>query len=95
MDKNADKDDPTRYHMYLSEFHNHCGVHSWTLNSIVTHAQSTNGLDGPFKRVDVIHENFAHEPDATMEPNGEYVIYYSTFNYSGTNYSEQCMCNAI
>ena len=75
--------------MYLAEFNNHCGVNSWTLNSVVTHAQSTKGLNGPFKRVDVIHEHFAHEPDAIYGPNGEIVIYYSTFDYGNMT---ECTC---
>eukprot|EP01084_Bolivina_argentea_P253174 425192_1 len=39
IDKN-DKNNNTKYHMFLAEFDNHCGVDAWTINSVVTHAQS-------------------------------------------------------
>lgn len=70
-----DTNDDTRYHMIGAQFDNYCGVDSWEINSIVFHAQSTKGLSGaPFEYVNTIHHNFAHEPDATRGPNGEYVI---------------------
>eukprot|EP01084_Bolivina_argentea_P238247 400262_1 len=80
----------TKYHMFAAQFDNYCGVNSWELNSIVIHAQSTNGLNSPFEYVSTIHHSFAHEPDATKGPNGEYVIYYVAYNY--TNVPE-CNCN--
>eukprot|EP01084_Bolivina_argentea_P238248 400264_1 len=36
------KNNNTKYHMYLAEFDNHCGVNSWAINSVITHAQSIN-----------------------------------------------------
>ena len=47
-----DDNDPnelTKYHMFLCEFVNHCGINGWTLNSRISHAQSTNGWNGPYK----------------------------------------------
>ena len=41
FDTSSDAKQDTKYHMYLAEFNNHCGVNSWTINSVVTHAQST------------------------------------------------------
>lgn len=79
----------TKYHMYLAEFDNHCGVNSWTINSVVTHAQSTEGYNSPYKRVEVIHQHFAHEPDVTHGPNGEIVLYYSAYNFTGV---AECEC---
>ena len=63
IDRNSN-DDKTKYHMFVSEFDNHCGVNSWNLNSVVTHAQSTNGYDSPYRRVKVHHPRFAHEVNA-------------------------------
>ncbi len=90
MDTSNNANNNTKYHMFLAEFDNHCGVNSWTINSVVTHAQSTNGYNSPYKRVQVIHEHFAHEPDAIRGPNGEIVLYYSAYNFS-SNISE-CEC---
>eukprot|EP01083_Nonionella_stella_P050459 134207_1 len=77
-----DRNNDTKYHMFLAEFENHCGVNSWTLNSVLTHAQSTKGWNSAYRRVKVLHEHFAHEPNAVLGPNGEMVIYYSAFNFS-------------
>ena len=41
------------------------------------------------ERVEVFHEHFAAEPDIIRGPNGEFVVYYSTYNYS--SYPE-CEC---
>eukprot|EP01084_Bolivina_argentea_P171025 296309_1 len=84
-----DTNNDTKYHMFLAEFDNHCGVNSWTINSVVTHARSTKGYNSAYQRVDVIHQHFATEPDAIYGPNGEFVIYYATYDYG--NFSE-CHC---
>ena len=89
VDQN-DKNENTKYHMIGAQFDNYCGVDSWELNSIVFHAQSTKGLNGgPFKYIDTIHHNFAHEPDAIIGPNGEYVIYYVAYNWT----IDECDCS--
>ena len=80
--------------MYLGEFDNHCGVRSWALNSVVTHAQSTKASiinNATFERVAVHHQHFAHEPDAIFGPNGEIVLYYAAYNWS-SQYPE-CECS--
>eukprot|EP01084_Bolivina_argentea_P285546 489699_1 len=80
----------TKYHMFLTEFDNHCGLGSWSINSVVTHAISTNGYNSPYKRVEIIHANFAAEPDIIRGNNGEMVLYYNTYNYSEF---PECHCN--
>eukprot|EP01083_Nonionella_stella_P170294 579227_1 len=86
----SDTNNDTKYHMFLAEFDRHCGVHSWTLNSVVTHAQSTKGWNSPYQRVEVLHSHFAHEPNSATGPDGELIIYYSAFNFSGV---EECECS--
>eukprot|EP01084_Bolivina_argentea_P270672 460309_1 len=44
----SDQNNNTKFHMFVSEFDNHCGVNSWSLNSVVTHTQSTNGYNSPY-----------------------------------------------
>eukprot|EP01084_Bolivina_argentea_P270673 460311_1 len=90
IDNSNTAQNDTKYHMYLAEFDNHCGVNSWTINSRVSHAQSTKGYDSPYQRVQVIHEHFAHEPDAVNGPNGEIVLYYVAYNHSGI---AECECS--
>ena len=80
--------------MYLAEFDNHCGVDAWALNSVVTHAQSSKASiinNATFNRVSVLHQHFAHEPDAVYGPNGEIVLYYAAYNWS-SKYPE-CECS--
>eukprot|EP01084_Bolivina_argentea_P171017 296298_1 len=80
----------TSYHMYLAEYDNHCGVNSWSLNSVVTHTQSTNGYNSPYKRIKVLHSHFAHEINAIYGPNHEIVLYYSAYNFSAG--IPECVC---
>ena len=41
-----------------------------------------SGFDSEYVEVDVIHPHFAHEPDTTIGPNGELVLYYIAANVS-------------
>eukprot|EP00755_Sulcionema_specki_P033639 Sspe_Gene.2301::Locus_757_Transcript_1_1_Confidence_1.000_Length_1588::g.2301::m.2301 len=66
----TDPNPDTRYHMYLAEFQKHCGVNSWTLNSVVTHAQSTKGWNGPYRRVEVLHKNLCPRAQRLPRPAG-------------------------
>ena len=44
IEDKSNKNKDTKYHMYLAQFDNHCGVNAWLPNSKVVHAQSTNGM---------------------------------------------------
>eukprot|EP01084_Bolivina_argentea_P053300 97844_1 len=85
-----DTNELTKYHMFLCEFVNHCGINSWTLNSRISHAQSINGWNGPFKRLEIMYTAFASEPGLIRGPNGEYVMYYTHYNYGNHKY---CNCS--
>eukprot|EP01084_Bolivina_argentea_P042317 78042_1 len=76
-----DTNENTKYHMFVSEIANHCGMHNWMRGSQVVHTQSTNGYNSAFIRRDTLIQPFAHEPDIIRGPNGEYVIYYEHYNY--------------
>ena len=74
--------DQAKYHMYLTEFDNHCGVNSFKINSIITHAISTDGYNSPYQRLEQIQGHFAAEPDIIRGNNNESVLYYNMYNYS-------------
>eukprot|EP01084_Bolivina_argentea_P285539 489688_1 len=84
-----DSNEATKYHMILAEMINHCGIHAWIPNSRVTHAQSTNGFNSAYKRINVIEIPFSHEPNIIRGNNNEYIIYYTDYNYP---ISDQCNC---
>ena len=84
----SDTNDNTKYHMYLAQMDNHCGLNTWVPNSKIVHAQSTQGFNSEYVERDVVHSAFAHEPDAIYGPNGEFVIYYIAANASGL----ECEC---
>ena len=75
--------------MFVCEFDNHCGINGWTLNSRISHLQSTNGWNGPFKRLEISYPSFASEPGLTRGPNGEYVMYYTYYDYGNI---PRCNC---
>jgi hypothetical protein len=57
----------TRYHLYVSEFVNHCGLSSWQLNSQIRHAVSDT-LAGPYFPKDVVLLPFAHNANPIVLP---------------------------
>lgn len=64
-----------KWHLYVAEFANSCGINSWKNNSQVVHAVSaTNNPAGPFTRVGVVIPPFSHNPDAFKTGDGTYVI---------------------
>eukprot|EP01084_Bolivina_argentea_P216038 366970_1 len=85
---NANKN--TKYHMFISQMINHCGLTSWTINSQVIHAQSTNGWNSPYKFIEIAKAPFATEPDIVYGNNGEFVLYYEHYTYSNLS---PCNCS--
>lgn len=51
-----------RYHMWASELTHHCGIDAWLANSRIVHAVSDSGVDGSYRRVDVVYDAYATEP---------------------------------
>lgn len=83
------------YHMWASEMTYSTGIKAWLTNSQIIHAVA----DDPtrpfaFRRTDVIHGVFAHEPTVSRSPTGEWVMYF-TSNYGerpGTQCAPPCTC---
>eukprot|EP01084_Bolivina_argentea_P105279 188466_1 len=90
----GDPQNKNMYHMFLSEFVNNCGLSTWTTNSQIVHATSTNGYNSQYTQKDVIDTPFSHEPSCAFAPNtNEYVIYYTYYNWSAhanSNYNSPC-----
>eukprot|EP00935_MAST-01C_sp_MAST-1C-sp1_P000992 g992.t1 len=63
------------YHMWASEMLSHCGIDSWTTNSHVIHATSTDGIH--FTRKEEVWPAFSHEPNVIRAPTGEWVMYWT------------------
>jgi hypothetical protein len=64
-----------QWHMFASRMVNGCGLYTWTTNSQVIRAVSSNGSLGPYEFQEVIVDVFAHEPNAMEAPTGEIVLY--------------------
>ena len=63
------------YHMWASEMIQHCGIDSWTTNSRVVHAASTDGVR--FERDSVVFPAFSHEPNVVRAPTGEWLMLFT------------------
>lgn len=77
------------WYMYATELANHCGMHSWTMNSQTILASSKDPL-GLYKREKVIVPIWSHEVEVARAPTGEYVAYFSYAKYSGWQICETC-----
>ena len=67
--------DDKKWHLYVAEFANSCGMNAWKNNSQVIHALSTTP-EGPFERVGVVIPPFSHNPDTIRAADGTYVIFH-------------------
>lgn len=66
----------TTWHMYVSEFENHCDISHWSPNSAVVHSVSTSGPAGPYNRQSVAVLPFAHNPKVVRSPiDGTWLMY--------------------
>jgi hypothetical protein len=63
------------YHMYAAEMANHCGLNTWTSNSIIVHATS-NTPEGPYTKVGEVMTYFSHNPTVVMAPDNSLLIYH-------------------
>ncbi len=89
-------DDDGVYHMWASEMTYSTGIKAWLTNSRVVHAVADDS-EKPFvfRRTNVVHPIFAHEPTVSRDPTtGDYVMFY-TSNYGekpGSQCSDPCTC---
>jgi hypothetical protein len=64
-----------KYHMFAAEMAEHCGLNSYTYNSVVVHA-TAHKPEGPFVRDKVVVPNQSHNPTVVRAPNGSWVLYH-------------------
>ena len=84
----------TKYHLITSEFINHCGVNSWVRNSQIILTQSTNGWNSQYNKIQIMELPFAHEPEIIYDHiNNLYIMYYTHFNYSQSDWNNLTFCN--
>lgn len=50
------------WHLHVAEMASHCGMTAWGSQSQVGHYRSSNGVTGPYARVDTAIGPFAHNP---------------------------------
>ncbi len=84
------------YHMFASQFVNHCGLETWTANSHVVRATAA-AADGAYARVadaagGEVFPLFSHEPNAVRDPtSGEWALFFTLKDPSGR---PPCNCSA-
>jgi hypothetical protein len=84
------------YHMFASQFTNHCGLETWTSNSHVVRATSTEA-GGVYTRVadtldGEVFPIFSHEPNGVRDPTtGEWALFFTLKAPSGRT---PCNCSA-
>ena len=69
--------DDGKYHMWISEMTEHCGIGAWAQNSRIIRAEADEP-HGPFRRQQVVWNVFAHEPMMARAPTGEYVMFFTS-----------------
>jgi len=55
------------WHGYFAEMTNHCGLDSWTTNSVTVHATSSR-VTGPFKFERIVQPAWSHNPLVALDP---------------------------
>lgn len=63
------------WHMFASEFANHCDISKWSPNSRIIRATSTTGPEGPYTYSDTVVTPFAHNPKVVRAPDGTWLMY--------------------
>lgn len=69
------KDSAGLYHMFATRFARHCGLNSWSTNSEIVHAVSTDPL-GPFTEREVVVPVDAHNATIFKDKDGSYLLFY-------------------
>ena len=66
---------PNTWHMYASEFTEHCDIRHWSPNSRIVHTVSTSGPLGPYSFANEVVPAFAHNPKVLKAPDGTWLMY--------------------
>lgn len=72
-----DPHDPSLYHLFLSEFADHCGLDYWSPYSRIIRAESRSGPEGPYTFAAEVVSSFAHNPTLVYsKADNLYLLYY-------------------
>ena len=63
------------YHAHAAEFRGNCGVAAWTSTSTCRHFTAKAPL-GPYTRKDLVQGVFCHNPSATIDKDGSWLLYH-------------------
>ena len=69
------RDKKGRYHLFVSEIQQKCGLRSWIWNSAIRHAVSDTP-EGPFEPRELVLPHFAHNPKPLLLDDGTWLIYH-------------------
>ena len=75
-----------KWHGWVSEMINGCGINAWAVNSQIVHIVGDSPT-GPFERVSVFAPPFAHEANVVRDSQGKWVMLYSAYNSITAKYS--------
>mmetsp|Transcript_127456 Transcript_127456/g.302851 ORF Transcript_127456/g.302851 Transcript_127456/m.302851 type:complete len:535 (-) Transcript_127456:61-1665(-) len=68
--------DGGKYHMWVSENANKCGMNTWGTNSRCIHTEATSP-EGPYTKTGVVFGPMCHEPKVIKAPTGETVMFFT------------------
>jgi len=77
------------WHLYVAEMAFHCGLNTWTTNSIIRHATS-KFPQGPFSPADIVLTYFAHNPTITQAPDGTYTLFHIGCGFNNSHPQTNC-----
>ena len=83
------RDKNGKYHMWVSEITDHCGIVAWGWNSQVVHA-TADDAQGPYQFESVVWPVFAHEPRVVPLRNGSLVMFFTADLDRDT--ARRCVC---
>jgi hypothetical protein len=70
------QDDSGTWQLFAAQMLNHCGLSSWTTNSVVVRGVSSDGPAGPFTFADTVTTPFSHNPKIFRDPvDGSYLLF--------------------
>ncbi|KAI9148377.1 Protein SERAC1 [Paramyrothecium foliicola] len=86
-----DPEDPTRFHLFTSQFANGCGLGGWRPHSLIVRAESTTGPQGPYHYAQTVTKSFRHNPDVFYSPADKKYLMYTI----GVDAHELTRCQSI
>mmetsp|Transcript_33601 Transcript_33601/g.95223 ORF Transcript_33601/g.95223 Transcript_33601/m.95223 type:complete len:498 (-) Transcript_33601:71-1564(-) len=63
-----------KYHLFVAQMENHCGLDNWGSNSAIIRAESADVL-GPYAYAERVISAFSHNPTVRRLPNGSFALY--------------------